>query len=168
MHSGITIYLFIYLNNICANPTEKNKICHTASHHRKPKYMYMNKICIRRIMYEHPNVARFNVKNFCKLYDFSPLTFCFKKHQKLFASLIQGLSENRNIAYQKNSCQAKVSHLAHIVISHQNIPCCQISVNVVLQLQVRHASGHLCPHTYLIRKTKTSASVFCIKEKLLK
>lgn len=69
-----------------------------------------------------------------------------------------------NISHLKYSCQAKVGHLAHVVISHQNVSCRKISVNVVLQLKVCHARCHLCSHFYLIRHLQKSTFVFCMSE----
>lgn len=42
--------------------------------------------------------------------------------------------------------QTKIGNLNNVAIADQNITCCQISVDVVLGLQIGHASGYLGSH----------------------
>lgn len=57
-------------------------------------------------------------------------------------------------SYHEDSCQAKVSHFANVILPDENISGRQISVDVVLQLQVSHPRGHLSRHLDLIRDTQ--------------
>lgn len=39
--------------------------------------------------------------------------------------------------------QAKVGHFANVVLAHQDIPGSQVTVDVILELQVCHTGCHL-------------------------
>lgn len=49
-------------------------------------------------------------------------------------------------AYLDDSGKSKVAHLAGVVLPHQDIPRCQIPVDALLLLQVRHPISHLGSH----------------------
>lgn len=49
--------------------------------------------------------------------------------------------------------EPKVSNFANVVLSHQNISGCQVSVDVILCLQESHAWSHLGGHLDLVRYT---------------
>lgn len=55
--------------------------------------------------------------------------------------------------------QAKVGHLADVVLADQDIPGSQVAVNVVLQLQVCHTGCYLCCHLDLVGETQRGAFI---------
>lgn len=48
--------------------------------------------------------------------------------------------------YLDHSGQSKVGHLTDVVSSYQDIPCCQVPVDAVVLLQIRHPISHLGAH----------------------
>lgn len=63
--------------------------------------------------------------------------------------------------HHEDPCEAKVGNFADVVLADQNVPGCQVSVNVVLQLQESHARGNLGRHLNLLGDTQRDALILC-------
>ena len=62
--------------------------------------------------------------------------------------------------------QSEISDLANIILSNQNVPGGQITMDVVLRLEVGHPSGDLCSHVDQLRQLER-ASLTLRRERLI-
>lgn len=85
--------------------------------------------------------------------------FCCVCHPWTTLGISPGMLSGSFGTHHEDPGQAKVSHLADVVLAYQDVPGSQVAVNVVLQLQVCHTSCNLCCHLDLVGETQRGAFI---------